>query len=72
MEALDREHIIDTLGEPKLTFDIFTSNDCMNDFDPNGEAIQKNSTMMVKVNIRDVNDETPNFFDDTLLIGDIY
>ena len=69
MEPLDREQIIEIYGAPKLTFDILASNECNNDFEPNGDDIEENTFMKVEIDIRDVNDEPPKFSEETLFFS---
>ena len=52
------------------------SNNCDDDFVPDGENIEENTTLQMDITVKDQNDETPKFNDETLFfsmtIGGMY
>ena len=60
---MDREEI------PNLTFQILASNDCGDDFVPDGDIIEEKTTLQMDITVKDQNDETPKFNEETLFFS---
>ena len=53
----------------ELSFQILASNNCDDDFVPDGENIEENTTLQIDITVQDQNDETPKFNEETLFFS---
>ena len=60
---MDREEI------PNLNFQILASNNCDDDFVPDGDNIEEKTTLQMDITVKDENDETPKFNEETLFFS---
>ena len=63
IKPLDREEI------PNLNFQILASNNCDDDFVPDGDNIEEKTTLQIYITVQDQNDETPKFIEETLFFS---
>ena len=60
---MDREEV------PNLNFQILASNDCGDDFVPDGNIIEEKTTLQMDITVKDQNDEIPKFNEETLFFS---
>jgi len=62
-KSLDREET------SELSFQILASNNCDDDYVPDGENIEENTTLQIVITVIDQNDVTPKFNEETLFFS---
>ena len=52
-----------------MSFQILASNNCDDDYVPDGENIEENTTLQIVITVIDQNDVTPEFIEETLFFS---